>query len=79
MINYGNAFVAQYEGAGRKDRVAASVWQGIFLAIGAGLVFLLVIPLAPFLFAQAGHDPVVQTVRDAVFCKRFRSAPCRCC
>ncbi len=60
MINYGNAFVAQYEGAGRKDRVAASVWQGIFLAIGAGLVFLLVIPLAPFLFAQAGHDPVVQ-------------------
>ena len=60
MINYGNAFVAQYEGAGRKDRVAASVWQGIFLAIGAGLVFLLVVPLAPFLFAQAGHDPVVQ-------------------
>src|SRR5271169_3316514 len=40
MINYGNAFVAQYEGAGRKDRVSASVWQGIFLAIGAGLIFL---------------------------------------
>src|SRR5580658_2006620 len=30
-INYANAFVAQYEGAGRKDRVMASVWQAIFL------------------------------------------------
>ncbi len=29
-INYANAFVAQYEGAGRKDRVVASVWQGFF-------------------------------------------------
>jgi MATE family multidrug resistance protein len=60
MINYGNAFVAQYEGAGRKDRVAASVWQGIFLAIAAGLVFLMVIPLAPVFFAAAGHAPAVQ-------------------
>jgi MATE family multidrug resistance protein len=60
MINYGNAFVAQYEGAGRKDRVAAAVWQGIFLAIAAGLVFLMVIPLAPYFFAAAGHEPAVQ-------------------
>jgi multidrug resistance protein, MATE family len=60
MINYGNAFVAQYEGAGRKDRVSAAVWQGIFLAIAAGLVFLTVIPLAPLFFAAAGHAPAVQ-------------------
>src|SRR5580698_7704832 len=60
MINYGNAFVAQYEGAGRKDRVSASVWQGIFLAIAAGLLFLTLIPLAPFFFAQGGHAPEVQ-------------------
>src|SRR5205814_1691655 len=26
-ISYVNAFVAQYEGAGRKDQVVASVWQ----------------------------------------------------
>jgi MATE family multidrug resistance protein len=67
MINYGNAFVAQYEGAGRKDRVAASVWQGIFLAIGAGLLFLTLFPLAPFFFAQAGHAPEVQHYETQFF------------
>ena len=46
-INYTNAFVAQYEGAGRKDRVMASVWQAIFLAILAGVVFLGWFPLRP--------------------------------
>jgi MATE family multidrug resistance protein len=60
MINYGNAFVAQYEGAGRKDRVSASVWQGIFLAIGAGLSFLMLFPFAPALFALGEHAPEVQ-------------------
>ncbi len=60
MINYGNTFVAQYEGAGRKDRVSASVWQGIYLAIAAGIVFLIMFPLAPYVFAQAGHEPEVQ-------------------
>ncbi|HET6326905.1 MAG TPA: MATE family efflux transporter [Planctomycetaceae bacterium] len=67
MINYGNAFVAQYEGAGRKDRVAASVWQGIFLAIGAGLLFLTLFPLAPWFFAQGGHAPEVQHYETQFF------------
>jgi MATE family multidrug resistance protein len=67
MINYGNAFVAQYEGAGRKDRVSASVWQGIFLAIGAGLLFLTLFPLAPWFFAQGGHAPEVQHYETQFF------------
>jgi MATE family multidrug resistance protein len=67
LINYGNAFVAQYEGAGRKDRVSASVWQGIFLAIAAGLVFLTLFPLAPFFFAQGGHAPEVQHYETLFF------------
>jgi MATE family multidrug resistance protein len=67
MINYGNAFVAQYEGAGRKDRVAASVWQGIFLAIGAGVLFLTLFPLAPWFFAQGGHAPQVQHYETQFF------------
>src|SRR5262245_24124344 len=29
---YVNTFVAQYDGAGRKDRVVASVWQGLYLS-----------------------------------------------
>ena len=30
-VQYANTFVAQYEGAGRRDRVAAAVWQGYHL------------------------------------------------
>ncbi|HEV8069245.1 MAG TPA: MATE family efflux transporter [Planctomycetaceae bacterium] len=67
MINYGNAFVAQYEGAGRKDRVAASVWQGIFLAIGAGLLFLTLFPLAPWFFSLGGHELEVQHYETQFF------------
>jgi len=67
LINYGNAFVAQYEGAGRKDRVSASVWQGIFLAIAAGLSFLTLWPLAPYVFAKGGHAPEVQHYETLFF------------
>ncbi len=41
-----NTFVAQFVGAGRKDRVGASFWQGIYLAVGAGLAVLALAPLA---------------------------------
>ena len=59
-INYSNAFVAQYEGAGRKDRVMASVWQAILLAIVAGTLFVGVIPFAPSVFNLVGHAPPVR-------------------
>ena len=77
-INYANAFVAQYEGAGRKDRVMASVWQAIFLAVIAGSCFG---PGAVFLRrlqpgrARAGSAPA----GDAVLPARFASAPFPCC
>lgn len=67
MINYGNAFVAQYEGARQKDRVTAAVWQGIFLAIAAGSCFLFLIPLAPTLFALVGHEAHVQELETQFF------------
>ena len=60
-------FVAQYEGAGRKDRVAAAVWQGVWLSLAAGLIFLAVVPLSPRIFAWAGHAPAVQELEIAYF------------
>src|SRR5580700_9795332 len=53
-INYANAFVAQYEGAGRKDRVMASVWQAVFLAVIAGAVFLALLPFTSSVFNLVG-------------------------
>lgn len=66
-VTYVNTFVAQYEGAGRRDRVVAAVWQGVFLALGAGLLFLVVTPLSPAIFGLIGHEPRVRQLEVAYF------------
>ncbi|MGC1272463.1 MAG: MATE family efflux transporter [Planctomycetaceae bacterium] len=60
-------FVAQYEGAGRKNRVGAAVWQGVWLSLTAGLIFLAVVPLSPAIFRWAGHAPAVQQLEIDYF------------
>ena len=57
---YTSTFVAQYTGAKRHHRVGPAVWQGIHFAVVAGLLFLLVVPLAPHLIALAGHPADIQ-------------------
>src|SRR4029077_15187071 len=57
---YTSTFVAQYTGARRPHRVGPAVWQGIRFAVLAGLVFLVVVPAAPFLIAVGGHSPALQ-------------------
>lgn len=64
---YVNAFIAQYEGAGRKDRVAASIWQGIYLALISGGVLLAFVPLSKPIFNFVGHDPAVREMESAYF------------
>src|SRR5215471_4200331 len=59
---YVSTFVAQYTGAGRPHRVGPAVWQGIHFALLAGLLFLLLVPLAPVLIAVAGHSPALQVL-----------------
>lgn len=59
-VAYGNAFIGQYEGAGRHERVGPVVWQGIYFSCIAALVMLLMLPLAPTVFFWFGHNPQVQ-------------------
>ena len=55
-----NTFVAQYGGAGRLGRAAASVWQGVWVSPGAGAAFAAAVPFAGALFDLAGHPPRVR-------------------
>jgi MATE family multidrug resistance protein len=64
---YVNTFVAQYEGAGQRDRVAASVWQGVYLSLAAGALFLAVAPFSRWLFGLTDHLPRVQELEVAYF------------
>jgi MATE family multidrug resistance protein len=66
-VGYVNTFVAQYVGAKRPERVGASVWQGIYFAVVAGVVLLLWIPLAPWIFDLAGHEPEVRNLEVVYF------------
>ena len=54
---YANTFVAQYDGAGRQNRIGLVLWQAIWIAIGLGMAFLVGIPLAPAIFGLAKHAP----------------------
>ncbi|WP_435020854.1 MATE family efflux transporter [Tundrisphaera sp. TA3] len=59
---YVSTFVAQYTGAGRPERVGPAVWQGIYFAIAAGLLFLVMVPASPHLIALGGHTPKLQAL-----------------
>ena len=53
---YCNAFVAQYKGAGRPERIGLVVWQGARIGLLATPLYLATIPLAPMIFRLAGHE-----------------------
>lgn len=57
--SYINTFVAQYDGASKPERVAASVWQGLYFAIVAGLLLTLLSPWSEAIFDFIGHAPAV--------------------
>jgi len=60
VASYVNTFVAQYFGAKRPDRIGAATWQGLRIGLYGTPLFLCMIPLAPTIFAWAGHDAQVQ-------------------
>ena len=67
VASYLNAFVAQYTGAGRPDRVGAALWQGLRFAALAGVGLALLSLAAGPVFALAGHGPAVQALEADYF------------
>jgi MATE family multidrug resistance protein len=64
---YTNTFVAQYSGAGRKERVSASIWQGVWLALAGGLLLAAFAPFSEAGFRLAGHAPDVLALEAPYF------------
>lgn len=60
VVTYVNTFTAQYEGAARKDRVAACIWQGLWMAILGGAIICALIPAVCRLIPYNGHPAAVQ-------------------
>jgi MATE family multidrug resistance protein len=73
---YTSTFVAQYTGAGRPHRVGPAVWQGIYFAVFAGIMMLLLVPAAPFLISLGGHSSALQALEIAYLrCLAFAALP----
>ena len=66
-ISYLNAFVAQYEGAKRPDRVCASVWQGIFFATVCGLLLMIPAIWSTNIFRLVGHSDNIWPLEATYF------------
>ncbi len=64
---YTSTFVAQYYGAKRFENIGPSLWQGIYLSLIGGLVFLVLIPLAEPFFRYIGHNSAVQQCEVTYF------------
>ncbi len=64
VAGYTNVFIAQYYGAVKYDRVGPVIWQGIYIALGGGILLLCLIPFSKEIFSFFGHEPLIQ--RDEV-------------
>jgi MATE family multidrug resistance protein len=64
---YTSSLASQYEGAGRRDRVSATVWQGIYFSIFSGVLIALCGLAGPSLFAFVGHEPAVMKLEAVYF------------
>jgi MATE family, multidrug efflux pump len=67
VVGYINVFVAQYTGSGEREKVGASVWQGIYFSIGASLILACFYFIAGPLFHIAGHSPEVRRLEVIYF------------
>lgn len=65
--SYANTFVAQYHGSGQPTRIAASVWQAIYLALIASVIIIPFAFLARPLFDLAGHTMAVRGLEVSYF------------
>ena len=56
---YLTTFIAQYLGAGRKERIGPALWQGIYFSAAAGLLVASLVPFVGAVFRAASHAPAV--------------------
>jgi MATE family multidrug resistance protein len=65
---YISVFIAQYNGAGRNERIGTALWQGLYFTLLAGLILVaLSIYAAGPLFALAGHSMEVRVLEEVYF------------
>jgi multidrug resistance protein, MATE family len=66
-VMYATVFVAQYAGAGRPKRIGAVVWQSIYFAVVAGILFPLLQPIVYSIIDITDHSESIKRLERAYF------------
>jgi MATE family multidrug resistance protein len=72
---YTSTLVAHYNGANREDRIASTVWQGMYFSLITGGLVMLVVPFSRAIFAMAGHEQAIQIDEARYFAILCLGAP----
>jgi len=68
IASYISVFIAQYSGAGRLDKIGATLWQGIFFTLFSGIILLLIAAfVSKPLFALVAHGMEIQLLEEQYF------------
>lgn len=67
VAEYVSVFVAQYVGAGRRERVGAAVWQGLWFCVPAWLTLALLGLAGNWIFSWAGHPRAIYELEVVYF------------
>ncbi|MFW5798973.1 MAG: MATE family efflux transporter [Planctomycetota bacterium] len=75
-VGYVSTFVAQYLGAGRLERIGLATWQGVFVSLAAGVVYLGFVPFAygVMRWIASGHTETVAHMEGVYFSRLFYGA-----
>lgn len=74
-VLYANTFIAQFEGAGQKDRMLSSFWQSVWLAIVSGFLLWMFLPFSRMFLPLSGHSPGVVELEAQYFNTLCAGAP----
>ncbi|MEM9186048.1 MAG: MATE family efflux transporter [Planctomycetota bacterium] len=72
VCTYASTFVSQYHGAGQNDpkqlrKIGPITWQAVWVALAFTPLVVMLVPLAPELFAAADHDASVMRLEVDYF------------
>jgi MATE family, multidrug efflux pump len=68
IASYISVFIAQYSGAGRLDKIGATLWQGLFFTLFSGFILYLIATfVSKPLFTLVGHGAEIQLLEEYYF------------
>ena len=67
VVLYANTFIAQYDGAGRHEGMMAALWQAAWIALLAGVLLPILIPVSRFVLIGFGQQPEIAELQSIYF------------